>query len=77
MRTTLNLDDDVYEAVASLSHSSGQSLGKVLSQIARRGLKPRPVRKRRGGLPTFEVSKDAPMIPGMLAYKIIADEGVV
>jgi hypothetical protein len=77
VRTTLNLDDDVYQAVASLSQSSGHSLGKVLSEVARRGLKPRPMKKTRKGLPTFDVPDDAAMIPGMLAYKIIADEGIV
>jgi hypothetical protein len=76
MRTTLNLDDDVYEAVASLSHSSGQSLGKVLSQIARRGLKPRPVRKRRGGLPTFEVSKGAAIVPADRVQKFWDEQGL-
>lgn len=76
MRTTVNLDDDVYQAVSSLSQSSGLSLGKVLSKVARQGLKPIPVKKKKKGLPTFDVPPGTPMIPGMLAYKIIADEGV-
>ena len=44
MRTTVNLDDDVYQAVSSLSQSSGLSLGKVLSKVARQGLKPAPIK---------------------------------
>ena len=77
MRTTVNLDDDVYQAVASLSQSSGHPLGKVLSEVARKGLKPKLPKTKKGGLPTFDVPKDTPTIPGMLAYKIMADEGVV
>jgi hypothetical protein len=77
MRTTLNLDDDVYQAVASLSQSSGYPLGKVLSEVARRGLKPVPVKRKKNALPTFDVPSGTPMIPGMLAYKIIAEEGAV
>jgi hypothetical protein len=76
MRTTVTLDDDVYQAVASLSQSSGLSLGKVLSKVARQGLKPAPVKKKKNGLPTFDVPPGTPMIPGMLAYKIIAEEGI-
>jgi hypothetical protein len=76
MRTTINLDKDVYEAVTTLSQSSGLSLGKVLSEVARRGLRPRPAKKKGNkGTPTFEVSPQARMIPGMLAYKIMAEEG--
>jgi len=77
MRTTVNLDEDVYQAVSSLSQSSGTPLGKVLSEVARRGLKPGPIKKRKKGLPMFEVPPGAPMIPGMLAYKIQADEGII
>jgi hypothetical protein len=65
------------KAVASLSQSSGHSLGKVLSEVARRGLKPAPVKKKKNALPTFEVAPGTPMIPGMLAYKVIAEEGIV
>lgn len=76
MRTTVTLDDDVYHAVASLSQSSGLSLSKVLSKVARRGLKPTPVKKKKNGLPTFDVPPGTPMIPGMLVYKFIDEEGV-
>jgi hypothetical protein len=76
MRTTLTLDDDVYQAVATLSQTSGLSLGKVLSKVARRGLQPTPIKKKKNGLPTFDVPPGTPMIPGMLAYKIISEEGV-
>ena len=77
MRTTITLDDDVYQAVSTLSQTSGKSLGKVLSEVARRGLKPAPFKRKKNGLPVFDVPKDAPMIPGMLAYKIMEEEGMI
>jgi hypothetical protein len=76
MRTTVNLDDDVYQAVASLSQSSGLSLGKVLSKVARQGLKPAPIKKSKKGLPTFDVPPGTPMIPGNLIQQFWDEEGL-
>ena len=57
MRTTLTLDDDVYEAAAQLSRVSGKRLGKVVSTLARRSLtrSERPQRRRGRKFPTFWV----------------------
>ncbi len=62
MRTTLTLDDDVYQAAMTLARASGKTLGQVLSELVRTGLTPRPTSKTRGGLPTFDVPTGAPMI---------------
>jgi hypothetical protein len=63
MRTTVTLDDDVYHAALTLSQASEKSLGKVLSDLARKGLEPRRPRKRRGKvMPVFEVPLGTPMI---------------
>ena len=77
MRTTLSIDPDVFAAAKAIAESSGKSIGRVLSELARRGLRPRraPTSKTRG-LPTFEVSSDAPMIPANRAAELIADEGL-
>jgi hypothetical protein len=40
-------------------------------------MKPKAFRKKKGGIPTFDVPVGTPMIPGMLAYTIQADEGIV
>lgn len=37
MRTTVTLDDDVYEAAKALAKASGKTLGQVLAELARRG----------------------------------------
>jgi ATP-dependent helicase YprA (DUF1998 family) len=42
MRTTVTLDDDIYEAGLSQARATGQRLGKVLSDMARRALEPEP-----------------------------------
>ena len=43
MRTTVDLDDDVLAAARALAAAERRSLGKVLSDLIRRGLAPRPV----------------------------------
>jgi hypothetical protein len=75
MRTTVTLDDDVYQAAKTLADSAGRSLGAVLSELARRGL--RPEAPEAGvGIPTFAVPRDAAVIPGNRAADLLAEEGV-
>lgn len=74
MRTTVSLDDDVFEAAQTLAASSGKKLGKVLSQLARRGLRVKAATSRRSGLPVFQVGADAPVIPSNRARKLLADD---
>ncbi len=50
MRTTLNIEDDVLAAAKELAGREGTTAGKVLSELARRGLSA-PVRKRKSHLP--------------------------
>ncbi len=47
MRTTLNIEDDVLAAARELAQRQGTTAGKVLSELARRGLAA-PARKRKG-----------------------------
>lgn len=78
MRTTITLDQDVYEAALHLSRSSGERLGKVISELARRGLtrahSPKPKGKSR--FPTFHVPPGAPIIPAARVQKAIDEEGL-
>jgi len=79
MRTTLTIDDDVYQAASHLSRSSGERLGKVLSELARRGLRPAaaPVSRKSGKrFPVFDVPPDAPIIPASRVQKAIDEEGL-
>jgi hypothetical protein len=38
MRTTLDIEDDVLQAAKELAQREGRTAGKVLSELARRGL---------------------------------------
>ncbi len=56
MRTTLDIDEDVLSAVKSLAQSEKRSAGKVLSELARKGLMPSVKtgkRRYRNGIPLF------------------------
>ena len=77
-RTTVTLDDDVYQTAMHLSRSSGERLGKVLSGLARRGPVPRPVPPKRSSrrFPAFEVPPGSPMIPASRIERVIDEEGL-
>ena len=58
MRTTLEIDDDVLRAAKEFAQREGRTAGKVLSDLARRGLAapPRGRKNRsamRGGVPVL------------------------
>jgi len=78
MRTTVTLDNDVYEAAIHLSHASGERLGKVLSTLARRGLKPEGAAARgsKRRFPVFDIPANAPVIPASRIQRIIDEEGL-
>jgi len=78
MRTTVSLDQDVYEAALHLARVSGRRLGKVLSELARRGLARQapPARGRRGRFPTFQVPANAPLIPASRVQGFVDEEGL-
>lgn len=42
MRTTIDLDDDILQAAKELAAGRGQTIGKVVSALARRGLAQAP-----------------------------------
>jgi len=58
MRTTLTIDDDVLDAARAIADQTQRSIGEIVSDLARRGLRPRPEAKG-GGLPSFRVSEKA------------------
>ena len=82
MRTTITIDDDVFEAAQHLSRSSGERLGTVLSKLARRGLTAdqhgnQSGRKRGSGrFPAFDVPADAPVIPASRIQRVLDEEGL-
>jgi hypothetical protein len=78
MRTTLTLDDDVYEAALQFSKSSGEGLGKVVSKLVRRGLQPTPPAKKSKNqrFPVFDVAPGTPMMSLSKIQRFIDEEGL-
>jgi hypothetical protein len=78
MRTTVTLDDDVYEAALAYSRATGKRLGRVLSEMARQALHPAVQRLGRGAsrFPTFEVPADARLIPASRVQKALDEDGI-
>jgi len=76
MRTTVTLDQDIYEAAVSLSRVSGERLGKVISSLARRGLQrnAKPRRKVSQRFPTFVIPPGSPVIPASRIHRVLDEE---
>lgn len=64
MRTTVNLDPDVLNAARHLAGRQRRSLGEVLSELARKGLRgdDAPTPGSRNGFPLFAVPCEAAVI---------------
>jgi hypothetical protein len=82
MRTTVTLDDDVYEAAQARTKATGKGLGRVLSEMARQALQPSGRRskqsaKRTSRVPVFEVPAGARMIPASRIQKALDEDGAV
>jgi hypothetical protein len=60
MRTTLSIDDDVFELARSLAEARRVSIGKALSDLARRGTQARTPSVSKSGFFTFNVPERLP-----------------
>ena len=81
VKTTVTLDDDIYEEALRQSRETGRSLGAVLSEMARHALRSdtRPMRNVDKGtrFPTFDVPTATPLIPASRVQKAIDEKGTV
>ena len=82
MRTTVTLDDDVYEAAQAHAQATGERLGRVLSEMARQALQPSERRSKQSAkgssrFPAFEVPKGARMIPASRIQKALDEASIV
>lgn len=77
MRTTVNLDEDVYEAALDRARATGRPLGRVLSDMARQALPAEPrapvIRTGAGRFAAFDVPRDAPVIPASRIQQALDD----
>jgi hypothetical protein len=77
MRTTLVIDDDVFEAAMHIARTSDQRIGQVISELARRGLNPPPQVQivQSGRFPAFAVPPDAPPMDPDVVQRVLDEEG--
>ena len=73
MRTTLQLDEDVYEVARCLAAAERRSLGEVISRLVRQGLAPRDNVGERNGFPVFDVPPNEPPITPDLVKRALED----
>jgi hypothetical protein len=74
MRTTLAIDDDVLSAAKELALMEKQSVGKVISSLARRALSPpETAGKTRNGVPLLKVRKGTPRVTSELVHRLRED----
>ena len=74
MRTTLSLDDDVFQDVRSYADSRSLPLGKAVSELVRRGLSAARPTRTVNGLQVFDLPRDSPRVS---TKKIRELEGVL
>jgi hypothetical protein len=73
MRTTIDLDEDVLSATKSLSQQRGLPMGKVVSELVRRALRPASAPRMRNGVPLFPLRKTGNR-PGLELVNQLRDE---
>ena len=74
MRTTLKIDDDVLAAAHSLADAEERTVGEVISELARKGLRPRPQVASSRGFPVFSVPADASPITLKMVRRALDEE---
>ena len=76
MRTTVTIDDDVLAVARALAEQSGSSLGRALSELARRGFKGTGTGTTKDGgdgVPVFQVPTDAGPITSEDVYSVLRE----
>ena len=76
MRATLEIDDDVIQAARELARLKNQSVGRAISDLARRGLVPQnlPSVQLEHGIPVFTHGPGAIPVTNELVRSLAEDE---
>lgn len=76
MRTTLEIDDDILGAAKELAAREKKTAGKVISELARKGIDAPRTKTTRKVVNGFEVlPKGDRVVTSQLVQKIIEDSG--
>jgi hypothetical protein len=73
MRTTLNLDDDVFQLVKTYAENRSLGMGKALSELVRRGLNAPAKTRVMNGLVVFDVPADSEPVTSELVKRLEAE----
>jgi hypothetical protein len=76
MRTTISLDDDVFQVVKTYAEKRSLAMGKALSDLVLRGLSAPPKTRVVNGLVVFDVDvpEDGEKVTSELVKRLEADE---
>lgn len=74
MRTTLDIDEDVLEAAKELAAVHRKTAGKVLSELARKALRPAGREVVRNGVPLLAPRRDAKLVTPEVVQRFLEDE---
>lgn len=75
MRTTLNLDDDVFATAKALANQQRKSVGEVVSALLRKALRPTgKAASERNGIPLFPVGRNARQVTPEIIEKLLEEE---
>ena len=74
MRTTLSLDDDVFQLVKTYAENRSVAMGKALSELVRRGLSAPPKTRVVNGLVVFDVPQDSEPVTTELVKRLEAED---
>jgi len=62
MRTTLAIDDDVLAAAKAIAQQKNQTVGQVVSELARKSLRPPAASKERNGVPLLQCGEPGAIV---------------
>jgi len=76
MRTTLEIDDDVMQAVREMARLKNQGIGRTISDLPRRGLIPdaAPAREMQFGIPVWKHGPGAVAVTSEMVRNLADDE---
>ncbi|HET9387283.1 MAG TPA: hypothetical protein VFO67_19265 [Gemmatimonadales bacterium] len=74
MRTTLDLDEDVLQTAKELAVARGTTVGRVISELARKALMPTRASRIRNGVPVLSRRPAGAARPTMKLVNTLRDE---
>ena len=74
MRTTVDLDEDLLRVAKHLAQEREQSLGRVLSDLALRGLLPSNATVRSGAIPILPRKPGAQRVTSQVVKELLESE---